>query len=31
MKQNDWIVAGINNPNFDNNDFKDIGLNLENT
>ena len=31
MKQNDWIVAGINNPSFDNNDFKDIGLNLENT
>ena len=31
MKQNDWIVATLNNPNFSIDDFKDIGLNLENT
>ena len=32
MKQNDWIVANINNPEFTNSDFKNIsGLNLENT
>jgi hypothetical protein len=31
MKENDWIVASINNPNFNSDDFKDIGLNLDNT
>ena len=24
MKENDWIVASINNPNFTNSDFKNI-------
>lgn len=31
MKQNDWIVASINNPNFSAQDFKDVGLDLDNT
>jgi hypothetical protein len=32
MKQNDWIVANINNPNFSVTDFKEIsGLDLSNT
>lgn len=31
MKQNDWIVASINNPNFSVQDFRDIGLDLDNT
>lgn len=31
MKQNDWIVATLNNPTFGSDDFKDIGLNLDNT
>lgn len=32
MKQNDWIVANINNPNFSESDFKNIqGLSLDNT
>ena len=32
MKQNDWIVANINNPDFTSSDFKNIGgLSLENT
>ena len=31
MKENDWIVAGINNPDYKTVDFKDIGLNMENT
>lgn len=31
MKQNDWIVANINNPNFSAQDFKDAGLDLDNT
>lgn len=32
MKQNDWIVANINNPNFSITDFKEIsGLDLNNT
>ena len=32
MKQNDWIIANINNPDFTVSDFKNIGgLSLENT
>jgi hypothetical protein len=32
MKQNDWIIANINNPDFTASDFKNIGgLSLENT
>ena len=32
MKQNDWIVANINNPEFSISDFKNIqGLSLDNT
>ena len=32
MKENDWIVANINNPEFTASDFKNIqGLNLDNT
>ena len=32
MKQNDWIVANINNPDFTSSDLKNIGgLSLENT
>ena len=31
IKQNDWIVAGINNPDFSTNDFLISGLNVENT
>jgi hypothetical protein len=32
MKQNDYIVASINNPDFSPAEFKNIaGLNLENT
>lgn len=32
MKENDWIVASINNPDFTPQDFKDVGgMNLENT
>jgi hypothetical protein len=32
MKENDWIVANINNPEFTASDFKDIGgLSLDNT
>lgn len=31
MKQNDWIVANINNPSFSAQDFKDVGLDLDNT
>lgn len=32
MKQNDWIVANMNNPDFTSSDFKNIGgLSLENT
>ena len=31
MKQNDWIVANINNPEFTESDFKNIqGLTLDN-
>lgn len=31
MKQNDWIVANINNPSYTAQDFKDVGLDLDNT
>ena len=32
IKQNDWIVANINNPEFTESDFKNIqGLTLDNT
>ena len=32
MKQNDWIIANINNPDFTVSDFKNIGgLSLDNT
>lgn len=31
MKQNDWILANLNNPTFVNEDFKSVGLNSENT
>lgn len=31
MKQNDWIVANINNPSYSAQDFKDVGLDLDNT
>lgn len=31
MKQNDWIVANINNPNFTTGDFQDTGLSVDNT
>lgn len=32
MKQNDWLVASLNNPDFTPNDFKDVsGMTLENT
>ena len=31
MKQNDWIVANINNPNFSSSDFQDAGLSSDNT
>ncbi len=31
MKQNDWIVASINNPDFTAGDFRTIGLSLDNT
>lgn len=31
MKQNDWIVANINNPEFTVEDFRDIGMDLDNT
>jgi len=32
MKQNDWIVATINNPSFSESDFRNIqGLTLNNT
>ena len=32
MKQNDWLVASLNNPNFTAQDFKDVsGLSLDNT
>ena len=31
MKQNDWIVANINNPNFSAEDFQDAGMSLDNT
>ena len=31
MKQNDWIVASLNNPDFSVQDFKNVGMNLDNT
>lgn len=31
MKQNDWIVANINNPNLSSTDFQDAGLSTDNT
>ena len=32
MKQNDWLVASLNNPDFTPQDFKDIsGMSLDNT
>jgi len=32
MKQNDWIVATLNNPEFDATDFKNIqDMSLDNT
>ena len=31
MKKNDWIVASVNNPDFTPEDFRDIGMNLDNT
>lgn len=32
MKENDWIVASVNNPDFTPQDFKDVGgMNLDNT
>lgn len=31
MKQNDWIVANINNPSYTAQDFKDVGMDLDNT
>lgn len=31
MKQNDWIVANLSNPTFDNSDFTSIGLTTSNT
>ena len=32
MRENDWIVAGLNNPNFSSNDFRNIlGMTPENT
>lgn len=32
MKQNDWLVASLNNPNFTPQDFKDVsGMTLDNT
>jgi hypothetical protein len=31
MKQNDWIIASLNNPEFTPDDFKDVGFNLQNT
>lgn len=31
MKDNDWIVANLNNPNLGANDFYDLGMNQDNT
>lgn len=31
MKENDWIVAGLNNPNYSTSEFLVSGLNLDNT
>jgi hypothetical protein len=32
LKENDWIVAGINNPTFESQDFKEVlGMTLDNT
>jgi hypothetical protein len=32
MRENDWLVASINNPDFNNQDFKDIlGMDMGNT
>jgi hypothetical protein len=32
MKENDWLIASLNNPDFSAGDFKDVsGLSLDNT
>jgi hypothetical protein len=31
MKEHDWIVAGLNNPNFTPDNFRGIGMYLDNT
>lgn len=31
MKENDWIIATMNNPEYDNTDFQIVGMNLNNT
>jgi hypothetical protein len=31
MKENDWIIAGLNNPDKNAGDFRTLGLNMDNT
>ena len=31
MKENDWIIANLNNPQYSPGDLRTLGLNLDNT
>jgi hypothetical protein len=31
MKENDWIVAGLTNPDINSGEFRALGLNIDNT